>query len=83
VLELNGTPQFMVYADDVNVIHEDMNVINKNTVALLEASRKVGLEVNTKITKYMVVSRHEISGEDQNLLIANKYFENVAKFRYL
>jgi hypothetical protein len=31
----------------------------------------------------MVVSRHQDVGQNHNLLIANKAFENMAKFKYL
>jgi hypothetical protein len=31
----------------------------------------------------MVVSRHENTGQNHNLLVANKSFENVTKCRYL
>jgi hypothetical protein len=31
----------------------------------------------------MVVSHHQNVGRNHNLLIANKFFENVAKFKYL
>jgi hypothetical protein len=55
----------------------------KNREALLDASREVGLEGNTEKTKHMVVSRHQNVGQNQNFLIANKSFENVAKFKYL
>jgi hypothetical protein len=31
----------------------------------------------------MVMSCHQISGQNQNIRIANELFENVAKFKYL
>jgi hypothetical protein len=31
----------------------------------------------------MIIYRHQKSGKNQNTLISNKSFENVAKFKYL
>jgi hypothetical protein len=31
----------------------------------------------------MIMSRHQNSGQNQNIRIANESFENVAQFRYL
>jgi hypothetical protein len=62
---------------------DSITTIKKNSETLLEASRDIGLEINAENTKYMIMSRHLNSGQNQSIRIANESFEKVAKFKYL
>jgi hypothetical protein len=55
-LKWNGTHQLLVYADDVNLLGDYRDTI-KNKQTLIDASKEIGLEVNTEKTKYMLPSR--------------------------
>jgi hypothetical protein len=54
----------MVCADHGSSLGENMNIIKKNTEALLDASKEVGLEVNAEKTKYMFISHHQTAGQN-------------------
>jgi hypothetical protein len=41
-LKLNGTYQILTYADDINILEENIDTIQKNTDALLNAGKEVG-----------------------------------------
>jgi hypothetical protein len=73
----------MLYADDVNLLGDNIDTIKRNTQTLIDANKEVGTKVNTEKTKYMLLSRHQNAGQNHNIKIANRYFENVEQFRYL
>jgi hypothetical protein len=84
-LKINGTRQLLAYADNVNLLGDNILVdtIKKNTETLIDASKDAVLEINVEKTKYMLLSRHQNVGQNQDIKIANRSFENVSQFKYL
>jgi hypothetical protein len=82
-LKLNGTHDLLTYADEVNLLGDNRDIIKKNTETLIDASKEVGLEINVEKTKYMLLSRHQNEGQNRDIKIANRWFENVPQFKYL
>jgi hypothetical protein len=54
-LKLNGTHLMLVYANDVNIVGDDIDTIKKNTQNLIDTSTEIGLEVNTEKTMRVVL----------------------------
>jgi hypothetical protein len=81
-LKLNGTHQFLVYADDVNILGGSIHSMKKNAEDLMIASKEIGLEVNAEKTKYMVMSRNQNAGHNHNIKTDNKSYERVEEFKY-
>jgi hypothetical protein len=69
-LKLNGTHQLLAYANDVNLLGDNIGTINKNTDILIDASKEVGLEINIEKTKYMLLSRHQNAGQNLDMKVA-------------
>jgi ribosomal protein S2 len=82
-MKLGGTHQLLAYTDDVNLLGDNTDTIKKNTETLIDASNKVGLEINREKTKYMLLSRNQNIGQNQVIKIAKRSFENVSQSKYL
>jgi hypothetical protein len=82
-MKLNGTHQLLAYADDVNLLEDNIDTIKKNTETLIDASKKVGLEINIEKVKYMFLSRHQNVGQSRGIKLVNRFYENVSQFKYL
>jgi hypothetical protein len=54
----------------------------KNTRTSIVANKDVGLLVNAERTKYILLSDHQNTCQIHDIKITNRYFENVAHFKY-
>jgi hypothetical protein len=70
-LKLNGTHQLLVNADDVNLLGDNIGTIKKAKEILTDASKEVGLEVNTEKAKCLLLSSHQNAGKNRDAKIAN------------
>jgi hypothetical protein len=69
-LKLNGTHQLLAYADDVNLLGDNIRAIKDNRDILIDASKEVGLEINVEKTKYVLLSRHQNVSQNRSIKIA-------------
>jgi hypothetical protein len=67
----------------VNLLRINIYTIKKNTDTLTDANKEVGLEINVEKTKYKLLSHHRNAGQNLDIKIANRSFENVSQFNYL
>jgi hypothetical protein len=56
LLDIKPRNQVLICADDPNLFRDKMSTVNKNTQAVIDASKEAGLKVNTEETKYMLIS---------------------------
>jgi hypothetical protein len=67
-LKLNRSHKLLIYADDVNLLLDNISRYHKNTETVTGSSEEVGLEVNAEETKYMLLSRHQNAGQNHNII---------------
>jgi hypothetical protein len=80
-LTLKGTHQLLSYADNVNLMGENIDNWKKTTETLPDASKEVGLEVNEEEIKCMLLSRHQTIQQNY-IKIDNRDFVNVVQLKY-
>jgi hypothetical protein len=51
----------------VNLLGDNIDTIKKNMETLIDASKEVGLEVNTEKTEYMLLSRRQNAGQNYDI----------------
>jgi hypothetical protein len=64
-----------------NQLYPGLN--NIYTETLIDASKEVGLQRNVEKTKYMLLSHQQNVGQNQDIKIANRFFQIVSQFKYL
>jgi hypothetical protein len=78
-----GHIKLLICADDVNLLGDNIDTIEKNIETLSDASKEVGLEVYAEKTKCMLLSHHQNAGQNRDIKVANISFEILTQFKYL
>jgi hypothetical protein len=60
-----------IYADYVNLLGENINIIKKNTGALFDASKEVDPKINAEKAKYVFTSHRQTTGQNNYIKVAN------------
>ena len=68
------------FADDIDLVEEDTDVLQENLRRVNEAGEAAGLKINTEKTMTMVFGQEDI---EEELVIGNRKIENVTEFVYL
>jgi hypothetical protein len=62
---------------------DNLGMIKMNTKLPINRSKEVGLQVNTKKNKFMLIFHHQHTGQICNVKVVHRSLKNVEKFRYL
>jgi hypothetical protein len=81
-LNINGTHQVLAYADEVNLISDNIRV-ERNADVLLNACKELGLAINTRKMKYMETVCHRGITTNEYIKIGSNSCERVKTFKYL
>lgn len=68
------------FADDLNLIGENKEMIVRNTKTLIQEANNIGLEINEKKTKVMETLPEK---DEEDIAVDNYVFEKTHSFKYL
>lgn len=71
------------YADDTMLIADNMQDLQRLVNTVGQHSRLMGLNINTKKTKFMIITRNLNAFEDSQLTFNATCIDRVSKFKYL
>jgi hypothetical protein len=77
-LKLNWTHQLLTYVDNMILLEDSVDTMKKDGETFIGANRGVGLEINMEKTEYKLLSHHQNAGQNRDIKIVNRLFENVA-----
>jgi hypothetical protein len=67
----------LAYADDVNIVAQNIDIIQKNKEALFDAGKEVGLELIPEKTRYMLRPPYQKAEQIHCLNNANSSLEDA------
>jgi hypothetical protein len=70
-----GHIMLLVYANDVNLLGDNINTIKKNTEILIDANKEVGLKENTKKSEYMLLCGQQNARQNRDIKTSNRPFK--------
>jgi hypothetical protein len=78
----NRSKQYMAYADDIVIIAQNIEALNKVVSQMQPAAKEAGLIINKTKTKYMESSKNGTNGLS-NITLFGQTYEEVSSFKYL
>jgi hypothetical protein len=77
-LKLNAAHQLLVSV----LMAGNINTTKRKIESVLSSGKEAGREVNSEQTKHTQMPRRQDGSQNHNIKIANRSFENLAKFKY-
>jgi hypothetical protein len=65
----------LVYANDVNLLGDNIDTTKKIIETLIDATKEVALEENTEKAKHMLLSSHLNAKQTHHMKISNFFFK--------